>query len=88
MIPVTGRGVCDVKVAWNERKEMCLSRQGVVDETCCEWMPSTVRKDATHLDLSQREVREMICDQMQNTEKNVRATRCSVFTLRRVHDTR
>ena len=31
--------------------------------------------------LSQTQVRVMICDQVRNTERNVRARRCSVFTL-------
>ena len=48
---------------------MGQAHQGVVDETCCEWMTLC----HTHL-------REMICHQVRDTEKNVRATRCSVFT--------
>ena len=35
--------------------------------------------------LSHTQVRVMICDQVRDTEKNVRATRCYVFTSRCVH---
>ena len=46
------------------------------------------RKGATHPNLSHTQVRVSICDQVRDTEKKVPATRCSVFTPRRVHDIR
>ena len=57
---------------------------GVVDETCCEWMTFKMRNGATHPKLDR--VRLMICDQVRDTEKNVRATRWSVFTPHHAHD--
>ena len=61
---------------------MGQAHPGVVDETCCEWMTFTMRKRCKHIqNLSHTQVRVMICDQMRDIEKNVRATWCSVFTI-------
>ena len=42
-----GNEVCVVK-GGTKRKEMGQAYQGVVDETCCEWMTFKMRKGATH----------------------------------------
>ena len=63
---------------------MGQAHPGVVDEKCCKWMTFKMRKGGTHPKLE----RVMVCDQVRDTEKHVRATRCSVFTRRRVHDIR
>ena len=70
---------------------MGQAHQIMVDETCCEWMTFKMRKSTTHpkLEASGREPHAGACDgQRCAAQKNVRATRCSVFTPRRVHDIR
>ena len=69
--------------------EMGQALRGVVDETCFELMTFEVRKGTTRL-LSNFEphARVRVRGARDNVEKNVRATKCSVFTPRRVHDIR
>ena len=71
--------------------QMGQARRGVVDETCCEWMTFDCAKGQHNSCeiLSHTHVREKVkVPDTDNTEKNVRATRCSVFISRRVHDIR
>ena len=59
---------------------MGQAHQGVADETCCEWILRCAK--VQHIpNLSRTQVRVMICDQVRHTEKNVRATTCSVFAF-------
>ena len=53
---------------------------GVVDETRCEWMTSKIRTDVTYPKLSRLQVRvTQVWNQVRDTEKTIRATKCSIF---------
>ena len=58
------------KVAWNNREELGQAHQGVVDETCCEWMDfQDAQKKVQHIpNFSHMQVRVMICNQVRDTE--------------------